>query len=150
MDQTDLSILRSLQAHPDSSIAQIAEKVGLSQTPCWRRLKQLEENGVIAGRAVILNPRSLGLAVDVIAHLRVAKHDEETLEALEQQVQTHPEIVECFSMSGESDYMLRVLARSIDEYEIFLKKTLVHLPGVAGVNSSFVLKRVKLTTDLPL
>jgi Lrp/AsnC family transcriptional regulator len=150
MDQTDLNILRTLQRHPELSIAQLAERIGLSQTPCWRRLKQLEDDGAIAGRAVILNPQSLGLVVDVIAHLKVSKHDEETLEALEQQVQSHPEIVECFSMSGESDYMLRVMARSIQEYETFLKKTLLHLPGVGGVSSSFVLKRIKLTTELPL
>jgi Lrp/AsnC family transcriptional regulator len=150
MDEIDLKLLHLLQAFPDLPIAQIADKVGLSHTPCWRRLKNLEQEGVIERRAVILNPKSLGIIVDVFAHLRVAQQDEETLEALEAQVQAHPEIVECFSMSGESDYMLRVMARSIEDYEVFLKKILVQLPGVSSVNSSFVLKRVKLTTDLPL
>ena len=139
MDATDLKIVRFLQAHPEISMSDLAEKVGLSQTPCWRRVKKLEGDGVISGRAVILDPKSFGIVVE-----------EETLEALEAAVQTHPEIVECFSMSGESDYMLRVMSSSIEDYEKFLKKTLVHLPGVTGVNSSFVLKRVKLTTDLPL
>ena len=150
MDATDLKIVRFLQAHPEISMSDLAEKVGLSQTPCWRRVKKLEGDGVISGRAVILDPKSFGIVVDVVAHLRVARQEEETLEALEAAVQTHPEIVECFSMSGESDYMLRGMSRSIEDYEKFLKKTLVHLPGVTGVNSSFVLKRVKLTTDLPL
>ena len=129
MDTTDLKILRFLQDRPEASVSYLAEKIGLSQTPCWRRIKKLEDDGVISGRAVILDPKSLGIVIDVVAH---------------------PEIVECFSMSGESDYMLRVMARSIEDYENFLKKTLVHLPGVTGVNSSFVLKRVKLTTDLPI
>jgi len=150
MDTTDLKILRFLQDRPEASVSYLAEKIGLSQTPCWRRIKKLEDDGVISGRAVILDPKSLGIVIDVVAHLKVARQEEETLEALEAEVQTHPEIVECFSMSGESDYMLRVMARSIEDYENFLKKTLVHLPGVAGVNSSFVLKRVKLTTDLPI
>lgn len=150
MDAIDLKILRFLQGQPEISMSGLAEKVGLSQTPCWRRVKKLEDEGVISGRAVILDPRSLGIVVDVVAHLRLSSQEEDTLEALEAAVQTHPEIVECFSMSGESDYMLRVMARSIAGYETFLKKTLVHLPGVTSVNSSFVLKRVKLTTDLPL
>lgn len=150
MDATDIKIVRFLQAYPEISMSDLAEKIGLSQTPCWRRVKKLEDEGIISGRAVILNPKSLGIIIDVIAQLRMSRQDEETLEALEAAVQTHPEIVECFSMSGESDYMLRVMARSIEDYEIFLKKTLVHLPGVTGVNSSFVLKRVKLTTNLPL
>ncbi|QWV13875.1 Lrp/AsnC family transcriptional regulator [Marinobacter adhaerens] len=150
MDTTDLKILRFLQDRPEASVSYLAEKIGLSQTPCWRRIKKLEDDGVISGRAVILDPKSLGIVIDVVAHLKVARQEEETLEALEAEVQTHPEIVECFSMSGESDYMLRVMARSIEDYENFLKKTLVHLPGVTGVNSSFVLKRVKLTTDLPI
>src|SRR5690606_14532202 len=107
MDKINLNILRALQAFPELTVAQLAEKIGLSPTPCWRRLKQLKEAGVITGRAIILDPKKLGLSVDVIAHLRLSKHDEETLEKLEQQVKTHPEIMECFSMSGESDYMLR-------------------------------------------
>src|SRR5690554_2531391 len=107
MDTTDLKILRFLQDRPEASVSYLAEKIGLSQTPCWRRIKKLEDDGVISGRAVILDPKSLGIVIDVVAHLKVARQEEETLEALEAEVQTHPEIVECFSMSGESDYMLR-------------------------------------------
>ncbi|WP_144098586.1 Lrp/AsnC family transcriptional regulator [Croceicoccus sediminis] len=150
MDNTDRRILRALQAHPDLPIAELAEKAGLSHTPCWRRLKKLEESGVISGRAVLLDPKSLGLVINVFANLRLNQHDEETLDALEQAVHDHPEILEGFSMSGSSDYVLRVVAKSVEDYEHFLKKVLLHLPGVSSINSSFALKTIKMTTVLPV
>jgi Lrp/AsnC family transcriptional regulator len=131
-------------------MAELAEEVGLSQTPCWRRLKALEGEGFIARRAVLLDARKLGFAVDVFAQVKIGRHDEATLDAFEEAVRQHPEIVECFSMTGESDYVMRIVARSIEDYERFLKKVLLHLPGVAAVNSSFALKPVKVTTDLPI
>lgn len=146
----DRKILRVLQAQPDMPMTELAEKVGLSHTPCWRRIKKMEADGVIQRRALILGPRQVGLGVTVFAHLRFARQDEATLEAFETQVGAHPQIVECFSMSGDSDYVLRVVAQSIEDYEQFLKKTILHLPGVSTVNSSFALKTVKLTTDLPV
>jgi Lrp/AsnC family transcriptional regulator len=88
--------------------------------------------------------------VNVFASVRLKQHDEETLEALERAAGERPEILECFSMTGESDYLFRIVVRSIEDYEQFLKKVLLHLPGVASVNSSFALKRVKLTTNLPI
>jgi Lrp/AsnC family transcriptional regulator len=150
MDDMDRRILRMTQAYPGLTVSDLAEKVGLSHTPCWRRLKKLEADGIIAGRAVLLDAKRLGLTVNVFAHLRLKQHDEETLDALEQAVFLHPEIVESFSMSGTSDYVLRVVAKSIEEYERFLKKTLLHLPGVSSINSSFALKTVKMTTILPV
>ena len=131
-------------------MAELAEEVGLSQTPCWRRLKQLEADGFIARRAVLLDARKLGFAVDVFAQVRIGNHDEASLDAFEDKVREHPEIVECFSMSGDSDYIMRILSRSIEDYERFLKKVLLHLPGVRSVNSSFALKPVKITTDIPV
>ncbi len=150
MDEIDLKMLRVLQAEPNLAIGALAETIGLSHTPCWRRLKKLETDGVIVGRAIILDGTKLGLGVDVFAHIRLKMHDEQTLEALESAVQAHPSIVECFSMSGESDYVMRVIVGSIDEYERFLKKVLLHMPGVASINSSFALQRVKMTTALPI
>ena len=150
MDETDRRILRMVQAHPDLPIADLAEKVGLSHTPCWRRLKKLEADGIIAGRAVLLDAKQLGLMVTVFAHVRLKQHDEATLDALEQAVCLRPEIVESYSMSGTSDYLFRVVAESIEDYERFLKKTLLHLPGVSSINSSFALKTVKMTTVLPI
>lgn len=150
MDEIDRRLLRTLQDHPDISIADLGERVGLSHTPCWRRLKKLEADGVIVGRAVILNPQSVGLNVNVFAQLRLKQHDEDTLEALERATLDHSAIVECFSMSGEYDYMMRIVVGSIEEYEMFLKKVLLHLPGVASINSSFALQRIKMTTSLPI
>lgn len=150
MDEIDRRILRVVQANPDLPIAELATKAGLSHTPCWRRLKKLEADGIICGRAVLLDAKQLGLVVNVFAHVRLKQHDEETLDALELSVSLHPEIVESFSMSGTSDYVLRVVAKSIEDYERFLKKTLLHLPGVSSINSSFALKTVKMTTVLPV
>lgn len=150
IDDIDRRILRALQSHPEMSIADLSVLIGLSQTPCWRRIKRLERDSYIIGRAIILSEKKLGLTVSAFAHLRLRHHDEETLEALEAEVWRHPQIVECFSMSGEADYVLRVVAASIEDYERFLKKILLHLPGVGSINSSFTLKKIKATTDLPL
>jgi len=150
MDDFDRKLLRVHQAEPELSVHELAERVGLSHTPCWRRLKKLEADGVIKGRAVILDPAALGLSITVFAHIKVKQHDEDTLEVFERSARARPEIVECFSMSGDSDFLLRIVTGSVADYEQFLKRTLLHLPGVGSVNSSFALKCVKLTTMLPI
>ncbi|HEV7371672.1 Lrp/AsnC family transcriptional regulator [Arenibaculum sp.] len=150
IDAFDRKIIRIIQAEPDIAIHALAERVGLSHTPCWRRLKKLEEGGVIKGRAVLLDADALGLPIAVFAHIRMKAHDEDTLESFEEAARSRPEIVECFSMSGEADFLLRIVMASVADYEIFLKKVLVHMPGVGSVNSSFALKCVKFTTMLPV
>lgn len=150
LDDMDRKIVRTMQQHPNISIAELSERIGLSQTPCWRRLKRLEKDNVILRRAVIFDARKLGFSINVLAHIKLHRHDEETLETLERAASGQPEILECFSMSGESDYVMRIIAEGIEEYERFLKKVLLHLPGVASVNSSFTLKTIKSTTDLPV
>jgi Lrp/AsnC family transcriptional regulator len=150
MDELDCKILRLIQSEPDLPIQALAQRVGLSHTPCWRRLKKLEADGVIVGRPCLLDQDAVGLPITVFAHVKLKQHDEATLESLEQAVADCPEIVECFSISGTSDYVCRIVVESIARYEQFLKKTLLHLPGVSEVNSEFALKRVKLTTQLPI
>ena len=150
MDETDRKILTVLQQDADLSAAQVAEKVGLSATPCWRRIRKLEADGIIAGRAVLLNAKALGLTVNVYADIRLRQHDEDTLLAFEAAIARLPQIVECFSVSGESDYIVRIITDSIETYEWLLKKMLLHMPGVASVNSRFALGCVKMTTALPL
>ena len=150
MDDFDRKLLRVHQAEPELSVHELAERVGLSHTPCWRRLKKLEADGVIKGRAVILDPAALGLSITVFAHIKVKQHDEDTLEVFERSARARPEIVECFSMSGDSDFLLRIVTGSVSDYEQFLTRTLLHLPGVGSVNSSFALKCVKFTTMLPI
>lgn len=150
IDAFDRKIIGIVQAEPDIAVQALAERVGLSHTPCWRRLKKLEESGVIKGRAVLLDADALGLPIAVFVHIRMKSHDEETLEAFERMARSQPEIVECFSMSGEADFLLRIAMPSVAGYETFLKKVLVHMPGVGSVNSSFALKCVKFTTMLPV
>lgn len=150
MDDMDRKILSVLQADSSQSVAEMAEKVGLSHTPFWRRLKRLEKDGVIRERVSILDPKKLGLDITVFANIKLRQHDEETLEAFERDVAAFPEVVECYSMSGETDYVVRALVASIEEYERLLKRKLLHLPGVVAINSHFALKCIKLTTRLPL
>jgi len=132
------------------SVVDIAAHVGLSHTPCWRRIKKLEEMGAIRGKVVLLDAQLLGLTVDVFAQLKLKQHDEETLNRFETAVRDRSEIVECFSMSGDSDYLIRIVIDSIASYETFLKKVLLHLPGVGSINSNFALGCVKMTTNLPI
>ncbi|MAM13921.1 MAG: AsnC family transcriptional regulator [Rhizobiaceae bacterium] len=150
MDLIDFKILMELQDNPQVSASDLATKVGLSHTPCWRRVKKLEADGVIRERAIILDAVALGLPVVVFANIKLRQHDEETLEALEVAARARDEITECYSMSGDADYILRVVVRSIEEYEALLKKVLLHLPGVSSVQSHFALKCIKNTTRLPI
>jgi Lrp/AsnC family transcriptional regulator len=131
-------------------MAELGDKVGLSHTPCWRRIKKLEADGIIKQKVTLLDPKQLGLAVTVYAYITIKSHDEDSLNAFEQGVQDVPEIVECYSTSGEKDYVLRIVVDSVEHYEQLLKKIIVHLPNVASVNSTFALKQVKYTTSLPL
>lgn len=149
LEEVDRKLLRLLQRYPDRSVMELAENASMSHTACWRRIKRLEGEGIIERRVVVRDARALGFTVNVMAHLRLKQHDEATLDALERAVQKHPEIVACFSMSGDYDYLLRIIARSIEDYEQFLKKTLLHLPGVASVSSNVALKKVKLTSEVP-
>jgi Lrp/AsnC family transcriptional regulator len=150
LDNIDRKLLATLQNEPDLSVHALAERLNLTHTPCWRRLKRLEAQGVIRGRAVILDAASLDLRITVFAALRLKQHDEETLEQLETSAQRCPEILECFSTSGDRDYMLRIVIQSVEHYERFLKRVLLRFPGVASVTSHFALKCVKLTTQLPI
>jgi Lrp/AsnC family transcriptional regulator len=150
MDEFDLRIIRVLQEHPDLSVADLGERVGLSHTPCWRRVKRLEEDGIIQGRALVLNEEALNLSVTVLVSIKLKEHDENALEEFEAAVRASPWIVSCFSLSGEYDYQLRIVTASIADYEHLMKKVIVHLPHFGSLYSSFVLKRVKLTNKLPI
>jgi len=149
IDEVDRKLLRLMQRYPDRAVMELAESSGMSHTACWRRIKRLEADGVIERKVVVRDLAALGFTVNVMASVRLKQHDENTLEAFESGVQKHAEIVACFSMSGDSDYLLRIIARNIEDYERFLKKTLLHLPGVAAVSSNVALKKVKLTTEVP-
>lgn len=150
LDDTDRRILQLLQADASLATAEIAERVGLSVSPCWRRIRRLREAGAIIGSVTLLDPKALGLAVSAFAAVRLTRHTEENVAAFERFVADAPEVLECHAMSGEQDYMLRIVVTDIDAYQAFLSGRLLHLPFIASVNSSFVLKEVKRTTALPL
>jgi len=149
-DEFDFKILRALQKNADYSMTELGEIVGLSHTPCWRRVKKLQSAGVIKGKVVVLDPKQLNLNVTVYAYIRIHNHDEDSLNAFESAVLDVPQILECYSTSGEKDYVLRVVVSSVEHYERLLKQTLAHLPNVQSVNSNFALKRVKYTSSLPI
>jgi Lrp/AsnC family transcriptional regulator len=150
LDDFDIKILKALQENADYSMNELGDLVGLSHTPCWRRIKRLEADGFIRGKVTLLDPQKLTLSVTVHAYVTIKSHDEDSLNAFESSVQEVKEIVECYSTTGDKDYLLRGVVDSVEHYEQLLKKTLVHLPNVVSVNSTFALKQVKYTTSLPL
>jgi Lrp/AsnC family transcriptional regulator len=150
MDTFDLQILKALQADAEISMQELGEKVGLSHTPCWRRVKKLEETGVIRRRVTLLDPERLNLSVNVFVQVSLGVQQEKALNDFEAAVQEIPEIVECYTISGDRDFLLRVVVEDVSAYERLLKTTLVHLPEVANMSSTFALRQVKYTTELPL
>ena len=150
LDETDRKILVLLQEDGPLTQAELAKRVALSQTSCWRRVRQLEDSGVIARRVVLVDPRAVDLTVSVIASVSLTEHSDENRASFEALVAARPEVVECYSMTGDRDYMLRVVVRDVEAYDHFLTTHLLHHPAVASASSSFALKQVKYTTALPL
>ncbi len=150
LDETDLRILALVQEDARLTQAELGKRLALSQTSCWRRVRQLEENGVISRRVALVDPRAVGLTVSVIASVSLAEHSDESRASFETLVAARPEIVECYSMTGDRDYMLRVVVRDVEAYDHFLTTHLLHHPAVASASSSFALKQIKYTTALPL
>lgn len=150
LDRTDVRILDLLQAHGDLSAAQVAERLSLSATTCWRRIARLEEQGVIVKRVALLDREKLGLSVMVFSHVKLAGHGRDALLRFEQAVRAHPEILECYTLMGETDFLLRIVCRDIKAYEAFFLDHLSRFPGVQSVNSSIALAVIKEMTALPL
>lgn len=150
LDRTDLKILDVLQHQGNLSAAEIADKVGLTSTTAWRRISRLEQEGVIKQRVTLLDREAVGLKVTVFAHVRLSSQGGDAVTKFEQAVRKHPEILECFTMLGETDFLLRVVARDLKAYESFFRDHLSRFPGVQVVNSSLALSAIKETTVLPL
>lgn len=150
LDRIDRRILQALQQSGRLSNQELAEQVGLSQSPCWRRVRQLEEAGVIERYVALLNPKRVGFGVNVFVQITFEKHSEAVVREFEQTVLGWPEVLECYAMSGESDYMLRVAVGDVEEYAEFFQRKLFHLKGVAHIHSKFALKQIKYTTALPI
>ncbi len=150
LDRLDRRILDELQADARISNQELAKRVGLSPAPCWRRLKRLEESGFIAGYATLLNAPAIGLPIMAYALVSLENHHPETVRQFDQVVNERPEVLECHSMSGTNDYLLRIVATSMEAYEHFLSTHLLQIRAVRSVNTSFVLRTKKFTTRLPI
>ncbi|MBR0646566.1 Lrp/AsnC family transcriptional regulator [Roseomonas hellenica] len=150
MDEVDRKILRALQEDAGLSHAALAERVGASPTSCWRRIKALEEAGVLRGAVRLVDPRSVGRGVNVMLQVRMKSHAPEMRQAFETFLRARPEIMECYSMSGEWDYLLRIVVADVADYERFLMRELLNHPNVAVSASHFALSQVKYTTAVPV
>ena len=149
LDSLDRRILAILQEDATVAISEIADRVGLSQTPCWKRIKRLERDGVIERRVAILNRDRLGLGVTVIVAVRTAQHTDKWLQLFTEGVAQIPEVVEFYRMSGDIDYLLKIVARDIADYDRIYRK-LTKVAPLHDVSSSFAMQEIKSTTALPL
>ena len=151
LDKIDLDILRLLQSKGRLSNQELAESVGLSPSPCSRRVKALEEAGFISGYATILSAEHFNLSLTAYVQVRLEKHAKEILESFEAKVSSYDEVQECCLLTGsDADYQLKVLVKDMNQFKLFLLDKLTTHPHIAGVHSSFVLKQVKSQTSIPL
>ncbi len=150
LDKFDCAILGALQLDATLSIASLSEKVGLSSTPCWKRVKRLEEDGYIESRVSLINRHKVGLPVTVFVSVRTSEHDEKWLARFAAAVIELPEVLEFHRMSGDVDYLLKVVTTDIDGYDRFYKKLIATASHLTGVSSAFSMEQIKYSTVLPL
>ncbi len=150
LDKFDRRILSLLQEDASRSTAEIAELVGMSQSPCWRRIQRLKDEGYISRQVVIVDRRKIGLNAQVFALVKLTTHGRQNLDEFADTIRNYPEVIECHVLMGAFDYLLRIVAADIDAYQVFLFEKLSRLPGVQEVNSVFSLSEIKSTTALPL
>lgn len=150
LDAIDRRLLAALQINGRLSATELAEKVGLTTSPCLRRIRNLEEAGVIQGYSTVIDQTKVGLPVSVFVSIKLERQREDAMLGFEEAVRRWPEVVECYLMTGTRDYLLRVVAPDLAGYERFLKQTLTRLDGVASIESSFALAQVKHSSALPI
>ena len=149
MDQIDRQILMQLQHNAAQPVADIARKVGLSVTPCWRRIQRMEEIGIIRKRVALLDSKAIGVGMSVFVAVRTDQHNADWLKNFAGMVADMPEVVEFYRMSGEVDYLLRVVVPDMGAYDSFYRKLIAHVQ-LTDVSSSFAMEEIKYTTALPL
>jgi Lrp/AsnC family transcriptional regulator, leucine-responsive regulatory protein len=149
LDKKDRALLRTLQQDSRLTMQQLATEVGMSSSACWRRVRSLEESGVIDRYAVLVNPKKAGFSLSSMTLVSLARHEEKNVENFVREVMRHPEVLECFATSGEADFHLRVVVEDMDAYNKFLDDFIFKLPGVSQVRSNIVLKEIKTETALP-
>ncbi|MCH6577477.1 MAG: Lrp/AsnC family transcriptional regulator [Proteobacteria bacterium] len=150
LDAIDRRILDRLQENGRVSNVELANDVGISSSPCWRRVRELERRGVISGYVALVDAAAVGLPVSVFVQVTLERQIEAALETFEAAVKARPEVMECYLMTGDADYLLRVVVSDLPTYEAFLKDHLTRIPGIANIKSSFALNQVKYRTSLPL
>jgi Lrp/AsnC family transcriptional regulator len=149
LSASDRKLLKALQENVTLSQIELAERSGLSRTSVWRRVRELEDGGVIESRVALLSPRSLGLQIHVLLSVSMVEHSDKVRQSFEAHVEQLPEVMECFSVSGERDYVLQIISSDMESYNEFLNTKILHHSSVRSASSSFALRRVKYTTDLP-
>ena len=149
LDRRDRRILIELQRDSRVTTQELAERVGMSTSATWRRVKSLEEAGVIDRYAAIVNPTKSGFGLASMVHVSLARHEQKNVDHFVREVRKHPEVLECFATSGEADFHLRVVVEDIDAYNTFIDDFIFKLPGVSQVRSNIVLKEIKADTALP-
>ena len=150
LDQTDRRILGLLQTEAGINATEIGERVGLSQSACWRRIQRLRDEGVIKDQPAILDREKVGLSTMVFAHVKLTSHGRGNLTDFAEAVRQYPEVLDCYVVLGNVDFLLRIVAEDIKDYERFMYEKLSQLPGVQEVNSSIALSEIKHTTVLPI
>ncbi len=150
LDRTDARILAALQRDGRISVVELAEQVGLSPTPCARRVRRLEDAGVIEGYAAVINPRQVGHAVQAFVQVKLERHTDEEAARFRRGLDELPEVVACYAMTGEMDFLLQVLVPDIDALGAFTLHRLMRLPGVRDVRSSLVLETIKRSRSVPV
>ncbi len=149
LDNIDLKILNILQQNATLPVAEIGKKIGLSTTPCWRRIQNMEEAGIITKRVAVLDPKKVNAAVSVFVAIRTSEHSEKWLKNFSTVVADFPEVVEFYRMSGDVDYLLRVAVPDIAAYDKFYQNLIAKV-SLSDVSSSFSMEQIKYTTALPL
>ncbi len=150
LDKTDRKILALIQQDASMSASEIAEQVNLSQPPCWRRIKRLEEAGFIQKRAGILNREQLGLNMVIYTEVKLSANGRQAVNEFQQHIQSFPEVTECYLMMGRIDFLLRIVTKDVASYERFYRDHLSLIPDIQEMNSTVAMSEVKYTTELPL
>jgi Lrp/AsnC family transcriptional regulator len=150
LDDVDLKLLGFIQQDASLSAAELAERVGVSQSPCWRRIQRLKDEGYIKCEVALLDRKRLGLNAHIFVQVKLSAHGRTHLAEFAKAVQTFPEVLECYVLMGQVDFLLRVVTKDVESYERFFFDHLSKLPGVQEINSTVALSEIKSTTELPI
>ncbi|MFI0842837.1 Lrp/AsnC family transcriptional regulator [Mesorhizobium sp. IMUNJ 23232] len=150
LDEIDRKIIAAIQVDGKITAQELADRVGLSASPCARRVRLMEQDGIIKGYTAVIDQKKAGLPISAFASIKLERQREEDLDRFSQAVTRWPEVLDCYLMTGQRDYLLRIVVRDLDAYEEFLKDKLTRLDNVASIESSFALKQVKRSEILPL